>query len=100
MQAKGGDVYIISNKTRSVLYIGVTSDLYSRVYQHKNGYGSVFTEKYKCTDLVYYQFYESIESAIDREKKMKKWNRAWKNKMISDFNPEWLDLFNDVEEMN
>ncbi|MEM8894444.1 MAG: GIY-YIG nuclease family protein [Bacteroidota bacterium] len=99
MKAKGGYVYIMSNKTRSTLYIGVTSNLHARVYQHKNEYGSYFTDNYRCKDLVYYQFYLNIETAIAREKKMKKWNRAWKDKLIRDFNPEVRDLYDKISEM-
>ncbi|WP_425392033.1 GIY-YIG nuclease family protein [Ekhidna sp.] len=97
--AKGGYVYIMSNKTRKVVYVGSTNNLYNRAYQHKNGFGSEFTKKYKCTDLVYYHFYERIETAIERERKVKKWNRAWKDKLIKDFNPELRDLFDQVSEM-
>jgi len=100
MNAKGGYVYIVSNRRRNVIYVGVTSDLHSRIYQHKNGIGSEFTKKYKCVDLVYYQFFDRIESAIEREKKIKKWNRAWKDKLIGDFNPDLRDLFSEVSEMN
>ena len=96
--SKGGYVYIVSNKSRSVLYIGVTSNLYARVYEHKSGEGSQFTRKYRCTDLIYFEFHESIESAIDREKQMKKWKREWKENLINEFNPLKRDLFNEVEE--
>ncbi|MEQ9285473.1 MAG: GIY-YIG nuclease family protein [Cyclobacteriaceae bacterium] len=99
MRAKGGYTYIVSNKHRTVLYIGVTNNLYSRVYEHKSGDGSGFTKKYKCTDLVYYEYHADIESAIHREKRLKKWNRSWKNDLITEFNPNWKDLFNDLEDM-
>ena len=72
MNPKGGYVYLVSNKKRTVLYIGVTSNLYSRVYEHKNGNGSSFTKKYKCTDLLYYHFYPTIVEAIEQEKQLKK----------------------------
>jgi len=100
MKAKGGYVYIVSNKKRSALYVGVTSELDSRIYQHRNGFGSEFTKKYKCTDLVYYCFFDDIEGAIEREKKIKKWNRAWKDKLIRDFNPGLKDLSDQVDGMN
>ena len=93
MIAKGGYIYIISNKNRNVLYIGVTCDLYSRISQHKSTEGSAFTKKYKCTDLLYYEFFESIEAAIDREKQLKKWKRNWKDVLIKSKNPELKDLF-------
>lgn len=60
MRAKGGYIYIVSNKNRTVLYIGVTSDLYQRIWQHKNGMGSVFTNKYNCTDILYYEFFSQL----------------------------------------
>ncbi|MEP0987578.1 GIY-YIG nuclease family protein [Ekhidna sp.] len=97
--AKGGYVYIMSNKSRSVVYVGSTDNLYNRAYQHKNGFGSEFTKKYNCTDLIYYQFYERIEIAREREHKIKKWNRAWKDKLIRDFNPTLKDLFEEVSDL-
>jgi putative endonuclease len=96
--AKGGYVYIVSNKTRSVLYIGVTANLYVRAYQHKHNEGSTFTKKYKCFDLIYFEFHERIESAILREKQIKKWNREWKENLIKSFNTDKRDLFNEVED--
>lgn len=99
MGAKGGYVYILTNDTRSVLYIGVTSNLYVRVYEHRTCQGSTFTKKYKCTDLVYYQFYPTIEEAIVREKQLKKWKREWKNNLITAFNPMLKDMFSEVSEM-
>lgn len=98
MAAKGGYIYIVSNKTRTVLYIGVTSDLYGRIYEHKTLKGSAFTSKYKCFDLLYYEFHETIVGAIDREKNLKKWKREWKDKLIKEFNPDLKDLFDDVKE--
>ena len=86
--SKGGYVYIVSNKTRSVLYIGVTSNLSSRSWEHKNGEGYIFTSKYKCTDLVYYAFFDSIEEAIAREKVLKKWKRSYKEELIKSVNPD------------
>ena len=82
MNAKGGYVYIVSNKYRTVFYIGVTSDLFNRAYEHKNAIGSSFTTKYKCTDLLYFEFFETIEEAIAREKLLKKWKRQWKIDLI------------------
>ena len=99
MRPKGGYVYIISNQRRTVLYIGVTSNLYSRIYDHKSGLGSAFSQKYNCTDLLYYYFHESIEEAIKREKQLKKWKREWKDDLIKSFNPNLKDLFPDVSEM-
>lgn len=93
MSVKGGYVYIISNIKRTVLYTGVTSNLYARIYEHKQGTGSVWASKYKCVDLLYYEFHERIEIAIEREKQIKKWKREYKENSINTFNPEWRDLF-------
>ena len=93
---KGGYIYIMTNQAKTVLYTGVTSDLYSRVYQHKNGRGSVFTTKYNCQLLVYYEVFDSIEAAIRREKRIKKYPRQWKENLINEFNPAWNDLFDSV----
>jgi len=73
---KGGYVYMVTNKNHTVLYTGVTSNLYARIYEHKNGTGSKFASKYNCVDLVYWEFHEHIESAIKREKQIKKWKRV------------------------
>lgn len=90
----GGTVYILTNVHHEVLYIGVSSDLFTRIPEHINKiYPDSFTANYNCNKLVYYETYGRIEEAIAREKVLKKWNRAWKNKLISDFNPEWKDLF-------
>ena len=93
---KGGYIYIISNKNRTVLYTGVTNNLDARIYEHKAGEGSKFTSKYNCTDLLYYEFFEDIESAIAREKQIKKWKREYKENVINAFNPNWKDLFDDI----
>ncbi|MBD78331.1 MAG: endonuclease [Crocinitomicaceae bacterium] len=93
---RGGYVYIMSNHIRSVFYIGVTSQLSTRIDQHKNGQGSVFTSKYNCTDLIYYEGFQFIEEAIKREKQMKKCKRDWKLTLIQKTNPQLLDLSDDV----
>ena len=85
-------VYIMSNKTRSVLYIGVTNDLYRRFLEHKNGVVEGFTKKYKCCYLVYYEDYKSIEDAILREKELKGWVRKKKENLIATINPNKIDL--------
>ena len=72
-----------------------TADLTARVWQHKNGIGSKFCRKYNCDKLVYHEMFSRIEEAIGKEKQLKKWNREWKNKLIQDANPGWLDLFSD-----
>ncbi|EMR02104.1 GIY-YIG nuclease family protein [Cesiribacter andamanensis] len=94
---RGGCVYIISNKNRSVFYIGVTANLYTRTSEHKQGIGSAFTKKYNCTDLVYYETFGSIEEAIKREKQLKEWKRAWKERLIKESNPEMRDLYDDLK---
>ena len=90
---KNSYTYILANKTRNVLYIGVTSDLKSRLIQHKNGEGSVFTKKYSVTDLLYFEEFSDINQAIIREKQLKNWRRDWKWNLIKTENPEMKDLF-------
>ncbi len=94
---KGGCIYILTNKHRTVLYTGVTSNLYNRIHQHKNHYyKNSFTDKYNVEFLVYYEGFDRIEEAIAREKEVKKWNRQKKIDLISLFNPEWNDLWDEV----
>ncbi|MEM9674082.1 MAG: GIY-YIG nuclease family protein [Bacteroidota bacterium] len=93
---RGGCVYIVSNKGRTVYYIGVTADLIRRIRDHKSGEGSVFTKKYNCTDLIYYEYYSQIEEAIAREKRLKKWKRAWKEELIKKLNPDLKDLYLEI----
>jgi putative endonuclease len=93
---RGGCVYLMTNTHNSVYYIGVTSDLYSRVIQHKEKcYSNSFTSKYNCNKLVYFEMSPSIEEAIAEEKRLKKWNRDWKIKLVSGKNPQWIDLFSE-----
>ena len=87
-----GYVYIMTNKRRTVLYTGVTSDLVRRVAEHKAGCGSAFARRNKCVILVYYVVSDSIESAITQEKRIKNRRRVWKNALISLSNPVWADL--------
>lgn len=89
---KGGWVYIMANKTHSVLYTGVTSNIETRVAQHKSGEGSQFTSKYKVTKLVFTEHFPTIQQAIDAEKKIKKRRRSAKVKLIEADNLEWQDL--------
>ena|SRR5688572_17611991 len=90
-------VYILTNKSKTVLYIGVTNDIRVRIYNHRNP-GLVtkitFATKYKCFYLVYYERFQYIDHAIEREKQLKKWRRDKKIKLISDLNPNW-DFLND-----
>ena len=90
---KGGWVYIMADRYRGTLYIGVTSDLAARVWAHKEGRGSSFCARYGLTRLVYAEQAPTIAEAIAREKAMKKWNRAWKIELIEQANPDWDDLF-------
>ena len=96
---KGGYVYILTNKNNTVLYTGVTSNLYSRIYEHREGIKPGFTKRYNCNKLVYWEFLRDIESAIHREKRIKKYSRSRKEKLINDLNPNWNDLFHDIREM-
>ena len=88
-----GYVYILTNKTRSVLYVGVTSSLVRRISEHKQGEGSIFTAKYNCHYLVYYEVFPDIIQAIRREKALKNYKRDWKISLICESNPEWVDLY-------
>ena len=90
---KNGYVYILTNNNNTVLYIGVTSDLIKRVYQHKQKLVAGFSKKYSIDKLVYFEACEDIREAIQREKQLKNWHRSWKVALISEFNPKWLDLY-------
>jgi putative endonuclease len=96
---KGGYVYIITNTNNTVIYVGVTSNLYARTYQHKVGAYPGFTKKYNCNKLVYWESLNTIEEAIQREKRLKKYTRIQRENLISKANPDWIDLFNQVEDM-
>ncbi|TRO64357.1 GIY-YIG nuclease family protein [Christiangramia sabulilitoris] len=93
---KNSYTYILANKTRTVLYIGVTSELKSRQIQHKNGEGSIFTRKYKIYDLMYFEEFSDINQAIAREKQLKNWHKDWKLNLIKTENPEMRDLFSEL----
>ena len=88
-------VYILASKIRGTLYIGVTNDLQRRVYEHKMGLKKGFTFKYGVNKLVYFETFQDVNEAIDREKKLKKWNRAWKIELFEKENPSWQDLAKD-----
>ena len=89
-------VYILANKHRNVVYVGVTSNLIGRVYIHRNDFVDGFSKRYKVHDIVWYEHHETAISAIAREKQIKKWRRAWKDELIVAFNPEWRDLYDDI----
>jgi putative endonuclease len=90
-------VYIITNRMGGVLYIGVTSDLWQRIWDHKNGRFDGFSKKYGLTQLVWYENHPTMASAIHREKRLKKWSRAWKLDLINAFNQDWRDLHDDID---
>jgi len=85
--------YIMTNKKDGTLYIGVTSDLFRRVYEHKEGFVDSFTKKYNLKKLVYYEVFYEIREAIEREKQLKNWKRDWKIQLIEKENSEWEDLY-------
>jgi len=90
-------VYILASKRNGTLYTGVTNDLIRRVSEHKNNIADGFTKKYKVKNLVYFEQTTDIESALIREKCIKKWNRDWKIKLIEESNPEWKDLSSELQ---
>ena len=89
-------VYILTNQRRGTLYIGVTSNLPQRIWQHRNHLVAGFTTKYNVTNLVWYETHPTMESAIMREKQLKEWRRAWKIELVEERNPRWLDLYEEV----
>jgi len=89
-------VYILASKANGTLYIGVTSQLPQRVYQHKNNLIEGFTKKYHVHRLVWYEVHENMEPAISREKELKKWCRKWKIELIEQNNREWIDLYHSI----
>ena len=89
-------VYILASKRNGILYVGVTSDIARRLYEHKNNLIAGFTRKYNAHNLVYYERFDDVESAIQREKRLKKWNRKWKLELIEGANPEWRDLYGEL----
>jgi len=89
-------VYILASRRNGTLYIGITSDLLKRVWEHKNDLVEGFTKKYGVHMLVWYESHETMESAIQREKSIKKWNREWKLALIEQSNPQWHDLFDNL----
>ena len=91
-------IYIITNKSKGVLYIGYTKRLKERIYQHKNKvHPTTFSARYNLDKLVYFEKFEIEEDARLREKRMKKWNRDWKIELIEKENPDWKDLYKDLE---
>ena len=89
-------VYILASQRNGTLYIGVTSDLIKRVWEHKQNFVEGFTRQYSVHDLVWYEQHEDMLTAIAREKMLKEWKRAWKLELIEKMNPEWKDLYEDL----
>ncbi len=89
----GGWVYIVASRRNGTIYIGVTNDLWRRTQEHREGDVAGFTRKYGCKTLVWYERHDDIRGAIQREKSLKRYVRAWKLRLIESFNPEWDDLF-------
>ncbi len=92
----GGCVYLITNKPNGVLYTGVTSNIARRAWEHREGVADGFTKRYDIKRIVYIERHEDIRVAIQREKNIKHWSRAWKVKLILDQNPEWADLYDQL----
>ena len=93
---KQGYIYILSNKYNTTLYIGVTSDLIKRIYKHKNKFFDGFSKTYNTTKLVYFEVSDDMNSAIAREKVLKRWKRKWKDDLIKSFNPTYKDLYEEI----
>ena len=93
---KKGYVYILTNKNNTTLYIGVTSNLVKRIWEHKNKVVEGFSSKYNLDKLVYYEVFEDIETAINREKYLKGKKRQYKTEIITNFNYKWKDLYEDI----
>jgi len=96
MEYKISYIYIMANKPKGVLYIGVTSNLVNRAYQHKNNLIAGFTSQYNLYFLVYYEIFDNIREAITREKQLKNWKRQWKIELIEKENPDWKDLYYEI----
>ena len=94
--AKQAVVYILASKRNGTLYIGVTSNLVKRIWEHKNNLVNGFTAKYTTHLLVYYEMHQVMNEAITREKQLKKWKRDWKIRLIEESNPYWRDLYPEI----
>ncbi|MBU4345434.1 MAG: GIY-YIG nuclease family protein [Desulfobacteraceae bacterium] len=88
--------YILASRKNGTLYVGVTSDLLKRIYEHKQNLIDGFTKKYNVHTLVYYEVHNDMREAITREKQIKKWNRRWKMRLIEEMNSEWRDLYYEI----
>jgi len=92
-------VYILSNRKNGTLYTGVTSNLIKRIWEHKNGVVDSFTKRYGVHRLVWFEMHDNMESAIQREKRLKKWKRQWKINLIEETNPNWRNLYEEIAEI-
>jgi len=92
-------IYILANNTNVAIYIGITNNLVRRVWEHKNNaHPNGFTARYNIHKLVYYEVFDDSYNAITREKQLKSWNRKRKNMLVTEFNPQWRDLYEDISE--
>ena len=89
-------VYILASRQGGAVYVGVTSDLIRRVHEHKNGLAAGHTKNYRINKLVHFEGYETARDAIQREKNIKHWSRAWKTRLVAQENPTWRDLYEDI----
>jgi putative endonuclease len=89
-------MYLLASQRNGTLYVGVTSDLVQRIWQHKNDLAEGFTKRYGVHMLVWYEECGTMEAAISREKAIKEWKRAWKIRLIENRNPEWKDIYNEL----
>ncbi len=89
-------VYMLASSKKGVIYTGITSNLIKRTWEHKNEIVEGFTQKYKVKKLVYFEVHDDPEEAIKREKKLKRWRREWKIKLIEENNPKWKDLYDEL----
>ena len=96
VRERGGWIYIMTNRPNGILYVGVTADLARRVWQHREGLIEGFTKRYGLKRLVYVERYDDIRTAIQREKNLKHWSRAWKVRLIVEANPNWDDLYSRI----
>lgn len=86
-------IYVLTNKRRGTLYVGMTSNLQKRVWEHKNKVVPGFTAKHDTNRLVYFEIFDDVAEALHREKRLKRWNRSWKISAIEENNPHWIDLY-------
>ena len=95
-ERQGGWVYIMANRYRGTLYVGSTADLAERLSQHREGRGSRFCAEHGLTRLVWAELFATMQEAMDHEKRLKRWHRAWKIELIEKANPDWRDLFDHI----